>query len=85
MNDGGKNSFPLPLLLFRSLRAPDVTTSDLSLPPSPTEATAAGQSPPFHPDCSFLEGEREGVHSGCGLGKSGACGSVVPFPDVCSW
>lgn len=29
-------------------------------PPSPTEAAAAGQSPPFHPDCSFLVGEQEG-------------------------
>lgn len=67
------------------LRAPDVTASDLSLPPSPTEAPAAGQSSPFHPDCSFLEGERVGAHPGCGLGKAGACGPIFPFPDVCSW
>lgn len=35
MNDGGKGSFLLFLFLFRSLRALDVTTSDLSLPPLP--------------------------------------------------
>lgn len=42
-------------------------------PPSPTEATAAGQSPPLHPDGSFLEGEGGGHTPGCGLGKAGAC------------
>lgn len=30
-------------------------------------------------------GKGRGHTPGCGLGKAGACGPIVPFPDVCSW
>lgn len=66
----------LPLPSFFRLGAPDATVPDSPCPPSLSEATAAGQSPPFYPDCSFLEGEKNGRgHTpGCGLGKAGASG-----------
>lgn len=51
-------------------------------PPSLTEATAAGQSPPSSPDCAFLEGEKSvgGSHPRVWLGKGWGFW-INPFPS----